>query len=54
VEWDEVTTNGIDAPAYVVEEGRVLIPNTPGFGLTLDEEIFGRAVAERGYKVVIG
>lgn len=54
VEWDEVTTNGIDAPAYVVEEGRVLIPNAPGFGLTLDEEIFGRAVAERGYKVVAG
>ena len=54
VEWDEVTTSGISASGYTIVEGNVHIPSAPGFGLEIDEEIFGRAVAERGYKVVIG
>jgi L-alanine-DL-glutamate epimerase-like enolase superfamily enzyme len=53
VEWDEATTPGIDAPGYRVEEGRVHIPDAPGFGLILDDEIFARAVAANGYAVTM-
>ncbi len=53
VEWDEAVTPGIHAPGYVVEEGYVVLPETPGFGLTLDEEIFRRSIAENGYRVEI-
>jgi L-alanine-DL-glutamate epimerase-like enolase superfamily enzyme len=49
VEWDEATTPGLDAPGYAVRDGQVTIPNTPGFGLELDEAIFRRAVEENGF-----
>jgi L-alanine-DL-glutamate epimerase-like enolase superfamily enzyme len=49
VEWDHVTTPGIDAPGYVVRDGWVEVPDTPGFGITLDETIFRRAVETGGY-----
>ena len=49
VEWDEVTTPGIDASAYRVEEGQVVIPNLPGFGLKLEEDVFRAAVADGGF-----
>ena len=51
VEWDEVTTPGIDASAYRVENGQVVIPNLPGFGLALDEAVFRAAVAESGWEL---
>lgn len=51
VEWDEASTSGIDAPGYVVEEGQVVVPSTPGFGMTLAEDRFQRAVAENGFVV---
>lgn len=51
VEWDDVTTPGLDASAYRVEEGQVVIPDLPGFGLVLDEELFQRAVAADGFRV---
>jgi L-rhamnonate dehydratase len=51
VEWDEVETPGIDSSAYRVEEGQVVVPNTPGFGLLLDEERFEEAVEQRGYAI---
>ena len=51
VEWDEVSTPGLDGSAYQVEEGKVTLPNEPGFGLRLDEERFQRAVAENGFSV---
>lgn len=51
VEWDEAAIPGVDAAGYVIGEGHVHIPEKPGFGLTVDEEIFRQAVAERGYKV---
>lgn len=50
VEWDEAATPGITAPDYVVENGMVHIPATPGFGLTLAEEPFQAAVAQQGYR----
>jgi len=49
VEWDEATTPGIDGSAYVVREGRVTLPDAPGFGLHLDDAVFGAAVAGEGF-----
>ena len=54
VEWDEVTTPGLDGSAYRVEEGQVLLPDAPGFGLKLDEELFQQAVAANGFAVERG
>jgi L-alanine-DL-glutamate epimerase-like enolase superfamily enzyme len=48
VEWDEAYTPGLQAPRYSIAEGCVVVPNTPGFGLQLKEEIFQRAVASGG------
>lgn len=49
VEWDEATTPGIIAPGYRISKGYVDIPDTPGFGLELDEVVFARVVAEVGF-----
>lgn len=51
VEWDEASTLGVDVPGYVVEAGQVIVPSTPGFGMTLDEDAFQHAVASNGYVV---
>lgn len=51
VEWDEASTPGIDAPGYIVEAGQVVVPSTPGFGMTLDDDVFQRAVASNGFVV---
>ena len=51
VEWDETTTPGIDGSAYRVEEGHAIIPNLPGFGLTLDDALFRAAVADGGWEL---
>lgn len=51
VEWDEATTPGIDASAYRVEEGQVVIPDLPGFGLALDDAVFRAAVAATGWEL---
>jgi hypothetical protein len=50
-EWDEVTTPGIAAPGYAVVDGYAEVPVSPGFGLELDEDAFGRAVREGGVSV---
>jgi hypothetical protein len=34
-----------------VREGRVTLPDAPGFGLGLDEAVFARAVAADGFDV---
>jgi L-rhamnonate dehydratase len=49
VEWDEATTAGIDASGYAIQDGWVLVPNMPGFGLTLDEMVFEQAIASNGF-----
>ena len=51
VEWDEAATPGLDASAYRVEEGQVIIPDAPGFGLELDDEVFRAAVKNGGYEL---
>lgn len=51
VEWDETLTPGIDASAYRVEAGQVLIPDAPGFGLALEEDVFRAALREGGWEL---
>lgn len=51
VEWDEAITPGIAASGYRVEEGQVVVPETPGFGLVLEEEIFAQACQASGYSL---
>lgn len=51
VEWDEVITPGLDSSGYVLGDGRVSVPDAPGFGLSLEETVFARAVAQGGWKV---
>ncbi len=48
-EWDECTTPGIDTSAYVVDHGTVTLPDEPGFGLRLDEEVYRVSLAAGGF-----
>jgi len=50
VEWDEATTDGLDTSAYALQDGWVALPAAPGFGLKLDEAVFGRAVVREGIR----
>lgn len=54
VEWDEATTPGLDGSGYSIYEGRVHVPDAPGFGLTLDETMFQAAVSAGGYVQEVG
>lgn len=49
VEWDEANMPGLEAPGYVLSEGRIAVPDTPGFGLVLDEVVFDFAVKQSGF-----
>ena len=51
VEWDELTTPGLDTSAYSVKDGYVRLPDAPGFGLKLDESLFKQVVNESGFVV---
>lgn len=51
IEWDEATMTGLEAPGYVLSEGWVSEPDTPGFGLVLDEAVFDRFVQETGFSL---
>ncbi len=53
VEWDETDTPGVAAPGYVIDDGLVQVPPTPGFGLALDDGVFDAAVAANGFRVVV-
>jgi L-alanine-DL-glutamate epimerase-like enolase superfamily enzyme len=48
-EWDEATAPGLGADGYTIVDGAVVVPETPGFGLELDEGHFARSVAENGF-----
>lgn len=50
-EWDEASTPGVEAAGYRVEEGCVVVPDHPGFGLALDAALFEQAVRQDGYQV---
>ncbi len=47
-EWDEATTPGLDATRYAIEDGQVVVPDAPGFGLALDDDAFRFAVEADG------
>ena len=51
VEWDQASTPGIDGAGYRVQNGVVEVPDTPGFGLELDEAAFGAAVRDQGFAI---
>ncbi len=50
-EWDEADTPGLDDSGYSISDGLVCVPNSPGFGLNLDAEIYARAVKKEGFDV---
>ncbi len=50
-EWDEATTPGLDTSGYLIREGRVSVPDRPGFGLGLNEALFRQSVEADGFAV---
>lgn len=50
-EWDQADTPGLDDSGYSISDGLVSVPNSPGFGLNLDEEIYAHTVKENGFDV---
>jgi L-alanine-DL-glutamate epimerase-like enolase superfamily enzyme len=44
--WDDLV-NGIEKP--IVNKGFVMVPNKPGLGITLNEEVFKQHLLEPGY-----
>jgi L-alanine-DL-glutamate epimerase-like enolase superfamily enzyme len=52
-EWDEAAAPGLITDGYAIVEGEVHVPDAPGFGLDLDEDIFARAVAN-GFNLTLG
>jgi L-alanine-DL-glutamate epimerase-like enolase superfamily enzyme len=51
VEWDEAATPGLEASGYSLRDGWVSVPDAPGFGLELDDDLFRRAVEAGGFAV---
>lgn len=51
VEWDGGQADGLDTTAYRIEEGRLVVPDLPGFGLGLDPAYFSRRIRETGWAV---
>ena len=48
VEWDEAETTGLET-GYAVQDGIIRFPESTGFGLELDLEVFQSYVAANGY-----
>lgn len=53
VEWDEATVMGLDGSGYRISDGRLLLPELPGFGLGLDEERFAWTVRKNGFDLMV-
>jgi L-alanine-DL-glutamate epimerase-like enolase superfamily enzyme len=51
VEWDEATIDGLDVSAYRIADGRIEVPNRPGFALELDAAHFAGRVRDGGWAV---
>ena len=51
VEWDHATTRGLDDSGYSISNGYVNVPQSPGFGLNLDEVPYQKAREENGFEV---
>lgn len=52
-EWDEVTMPGVDTTAYSIQDGRVTIPDIPGYGLKLDDTEFRNAIKVSGGELTV-
>jgi len=50
-EIDPAEVDGLDGSAYTIRGGMIHAPALPGFGLGLDETVYRRAVAEKGFVV---
>lgn len=48
-EWDQASTPGLDTSAYSISDGHVNVPSLPGFGLSLDEDLYAEAIRENGF-----
>lgn len=51
VEWDEAQIPGIDTSGYIIKDGKISVPSTPGFGLHIDAAYYERKVSESGWTV---
>jgi L-alanine-DL-glutamate epimerase-like enolase superfamily enzyme len=51
VEWDEATIDALDASGYRISDGKVSVPDRPGFGLELDGRFFAERVKDGGWVV---
>lgn len=51
VEWDHADTPGLDGSAYTLSEGSISVPDSPGWGLRLDNRVFRQAVSDDGFSV---
>ncbi|RXT13979.1 enolase C-terminal domain-like protein [Ammoniphilus sp. CFH 90114] len=51
IEWDEVHVPGVCTSGYEIKEGKVLVPDLPGFGLVLDDPYFKKKVCDEGWAV---
>ena len=40
---------GWPPPGYGIDNGEVVVPPTPGFGLALDGDLFADTVTQNGY-----
>lgn len=49
VEWDVADFAELDASAWVIDDGWINVPATPGFGLELDHNAFDAAVTRTGF-----
>lgn len=51
VEWDEASCPAIDAPGFHISDGNIAVPDTPGWGLELDEAAYAKAVTDGGFSL---
>lgn len=51
VEWDEAQIPGIDTSGYIIKDGNISVPSTPGFGLHIDDAYYESKVSESGWTV---
>jgi L-alanine-DL-glutamate epimerase-like enolase superfamily enzyme len=51
VEWDEATIDGLDTSAYRIVDGEIEVPDRPGFGLEIDDQLFIGRVRDGGWSI---
>ncbi|ULL16000.1 mandelate racemase [Paenibacillus sp. H1-7] len=51
VEWDEAQVPGIDTSGYSISDGKISVPQAPGFGLHVDKSYYDNQVRDNGWSV---